>query len=180
MRNRIWLAAVAVTLALPLAAAGQESVAEAARKAREKKAASKAAAAKRSYTNDNLPAAGRVNVIGGETAAAGTESTATQAGAAADPNSEQAWRTRFSEARAALANAEKELAVLQREIGQSQVQYYDDPQKALEQQTRRTEINEQRRKIEEKQKEVASLKQALDDLETELRRAGGNPGWARP
>jgi predicted RNase H-like nuclease (RuvC/YqgF family) len=78
-----------------------------------------------------------------------------------------------------LAKAEKELDVLQRELDKNQVQYYSDPQKALIQQHDRSDINDHQAKIDAKKKEIDSLNQELANLEDELRKAGGNPGWAR-
>jgi hypothetical protein len=68
---------------------------------------------------------------------------------------------------------------LQRESEKSQVQYYSDPQKALMEQNTRKDINEKNAKIEQKKLEIANLKQQLDDMEVELRKSGGDPGWAR-
>jgi len=96
-----------------------------------------------------------------------------------DKNPEAYWRKRFQKAHDDLSKAEKELDVLQRELNKNQVQYYSDPQTALMQQNNRTDINEGATKIAAKQKEVDSLKQQIADMEDELRKSGGNPGWAR-
>jgi len=69
--------------------------------------------------------------------------------------------------------------VLQREQDKAQVQYYADPQKALSEQYSRKDINDKDAKIAAKKQEIAQLKQGLDDLEDELRKSGGDPGWAR-
>jgi chromosome segregation ATPase len=96
-----------------------------------------------------------------------------------DPNSEKAWRKRFSNQRAKIAKAEKELDILQREDEKAQVQYYPDPQKTMTEQNTRKEINEKTAKINAKKQEIAQLKQELDDLEDQLRKSGADPGWAR-
>jgi predicted RNase H-like nuclease (RuvC/YqgF family) len=96
-----------------------------------------------------------------------------------DPNGEKAWRKRFQDQRDKIEKAEKELDVLQREEEKALVQYYPDPQQALSQQNTRGEINSVHAKIDAKKQEIEQLKQSLDDLETELRKAGGDPGWAR-
>jgi chromosome segregation ATPase len=96
-----------------------------------------------------------------------------------DPKSEAYWRKRFGARRDKLAQAEQELNVLQRELDTNQVQYYSDPQKAMMQQHDRSDINEQTSKIDAKKREIESLKQQLSDMEDDLRKAGGDPGWAR-
>ena len=68
---------------------------------------------------------------------------------------------------------------MQKELNKDQVQYYSDPQKALMQQHDRSDINERTAKIDAKKKELDALNQKLSDMEDELRRAGGDPGWAR-
>ncbi len=75
--------------------------------------------------------------------------------------------------------AEKELDILQRESDKAQTQYYNDPTKALMEQNSRKDINDKKAKIDQKQQEIANLKQQLSDMEDELRKSGGDPGWAR-
>lgn len=198
-----WTALALCLLALPACAQQQGSsqqtgdpVADAARKAREEK--KNAVKPKKVYTDDDVkPALPDKPAIQNATAA--TASVAGQAGAAGapgaaaassaqkpgdskengDPNSEKAWRKRFADQRAKIEKAEQELDVLQRELDKSQVQYYNDPQKALNEQNNRQEINDKTAKIEAKKKEIEELRQGVDDLEAQLRKAGGDPGWAR-
>jgi len=157
----------------------QESLAEAARKAREeKKALPKAATV---FTNDNLPpegAAPKPQV----TAAAAGEAPAPPAGEAPKVLSgtdEKGWRTRFADLRHKLEQDQADLAVMQRELGVLNEQYYSDPNKAMREQFSRDEINKKTADIEARRKQVAADQQAIDDAETELRQAGGDPGWAR-
>jgi hypothetical protein len=89
------------------------------------------------------------------------------------------WRKRFREQHDKIARAEKELDILQRETEKAQVQYYPDPQKALEEQYSRKDVNDKDAKIAAKQQEIAQLKQGLSDMEDALRAAGGDSGWAR-
>jgi uncharacterized protein YceH (UPF0502 family) len=71
------------------------------------------------------------------------------------------------------------LDILQRELEKSSVQYYADPTKAMKEQNSRAEVNDKTAKIDAKKNELAQLRQQLDDMEAELRKAGGDPGWAR-
>jgi chromosome segregation ATPase len=177
-----------------------DPVADAARKAREQK--KEAPKPKRVYTNDDVAniRSAPINVLG--TPPASTQETSadnkpkdTEAkpdtktpdgqqpakpGTSEPQESEEAkWRKRFKEVRDKLARAEKELEILQREDNKAQVQYYSDPQKALNEQYSRKDINEKNAKIAAKRQEIQDLKQRLSDLDDELRKAGGDPGWAQ-
>jgi hypothetical protein len=165
-----------------------DPVADAARKAREQK--KNAAKPKKVYTDDDVSKAAPTatsapdNSSGapaGGAAAAGGSGTAGGGGAAGqdNPNGEKAWRKRFQEQRDKIAKVQRELDVLQREEVKAQVEYYPDPQKTLMEQNTRKEINTKKAKIDAKQAELDQLKQGLIDLEDQLRKAGGDPGWAR-
>jgi chromosome segregation ATPase len=166
---------------------GRDPVADAARKAREDK--KNAGKPKKVYTDDDVkPAAAAAATTAtaapgdasgaGATGAAGSQKT-DDSGPKEDPNGEKAWRKRFKEQRDKLAKAETELDVLQRESQKSLIEYYPDPQKALTEQNTRKEINDKQAKIAAKQQEIAQLKQGLEDLEEQLRKSHGDPGWAR-
>jgi chromosome segregation ATPase len=194
MRVKLWIKALVMSSALCLAGlpatAQQQSssqqgtgdaVADAARKARESK--KDAPKAKRVITDDDLKKAtpDTVSTVGpGSDGATATTVQATgDAAKAQDPNSEAAWRRRFKDAHDQIAKAEKELDILSRELEKAQTEYYPDPQKAMKEQNSRAEINDKTARIDAKKKEIAQLKQALDDLEDQLRKSGGDPGWAR-
>jgi len=68
---------------------------------------------------------------------------------------------------------------MERELGVLDVQNYNDPLKALQQQLTRSDINEKTAKVEAKKKEIEADQQAISDAENDLRKAGGEPGWAR-
>lgn len=192
MQTKEWvktaiLAVGLCVLAMPVCAQSQGSsqqtgdpVADAARKAREEK--KNATKPKKVYTDDDVKSATPQPTPAAATAANTAASTAQKpadAGPADDPNGEKAWRKRFAEQHGKIDKAQQELDVLQRELDRSQVQYYNDPQKALTEQNNRAEINDKTAKIEAKKKEIEQLRAELDDLETQLRKAGGDPGWAR-
>ena len=205
MRVKLWVKAFVIVAGICfsglLAAARQQGstlqqtgdpVADAARKAREAK--KDAPKPKKVYTDDDIkrsapepiatpPApAGNASGATAGTPAGAAATTAQGAGEATkkeDPNSEAAWRKRFQEQHDKIDKVEKEIDVLQREIARAQTQYYADPQKAVKEQNSRTEINDKLSKLEGKRKELGELQQGLTDLEDQLRKSGGNPGWAR-
>jgi hypothetical protein len=157
-----------------------DAVADAARKAREEQKATPKP--KKVYTNDDMPTnpadTTTAAVKGGDTAA--TQGGPDNAGDADnDSSGEKFWRKKFKKAHEKLAQAEQELSVLQRELDKNQVQYYNDPQKALMQEYNRSDIGEKTAKVDAKKKEIEGLKQQLSDMEDDLRKAGGDPGWAR-
>jgi chromosome segregation ATPase len=160
---------------------GSDPVADAARKAREDK--KNAAKPKKVYTDDDVKpaasaAAATTGAAAGATGAAGQQK-AGDAAAREDPNGEAAWRKKFKDQHDKIAKAETELDVLQRELQKAQTEYYPDPQKAMTEQNTRKEVSDKMAKIDAKKQEIAQLKQGLDDLEDQLRKSGGDPGWAR-
>ena len=165
-----------------------DPVADAARKAREEKKV--APKPKKVFTDDDVAPRVEAPAPPPSAAAAPTGSTtpavslAKQAKAGAeqekeDPNSEAAWRKRFADQRRKISDAESELDVLQREAAKADLQYYSDPQKAMNEQLTRNEINEKNDKIAAAKKKIGDLKQQLSDMEDQLRASGGDPGWAR-
>jgi len=203
MRTRILLLSATILvffgLAAGIAPAQQASpqqqsgddVAAAARKAREQQKT--ATPPKKVFTNDDIPSVPQnpapsvpQNQPAAETKTEGAPDKSPAAAAGEekpnpeeDKNSEAYWRKRFKQLNAKISTAEKELDVLQREQDKDQVQYYNDPQKALMQQYNRSDINDRKSKIDAKQKEIDTLKQEHANLEDELRKSGGDSGWAR-
>jgi chromosome segregation ATPase len=186
---------VAALAGLPLVASPQQdssqqstgdAVADAARKAREQKKKD-TAKPKRVYTDDD------VNHLTSGAPTPSTEAAGTPEDSAKTPDAQAAkdagktgepgedpetkWRKRFKDVYSNLARVEKELDVLQREDSKAQTQFYTDPQKALAEQYNRKEINEKDAKIAAKKKEVEQLKQQISDMQDELRKSGGDPGW---
>lgn len=197
LRKTLGLALLAFLVCVPARTQQQNSqqsgsgdpVADAARKAQEKK--KDAPKPKKVYTEDDISTKkSDISVVGPAPAQQDTTAAQANPGQAKtdansktaqkeDPNSEKAWRARFGELRTRIATAEQELAVLQREENKADVQYYPDPTKAMKEQYSRDDINKKAAKIEAKQKEIAALKQQWDDMEDQLRKSGGDPGWAR-
>ena len=169
-----------LALATPAQDQSGDDVAAAARKAREKQKQETKPA--KVFTNDDFPS---VPTPPPPAAAAGTKTEGTPETAAPTGEEKQTsgpeavWKKRFRVLRDKLSQQEKELEVLQQELNNTQVQYYSDPQKAMQQQYDRSDINEKTAKIDKKKQEIADTKQQLSDLEDELRKSGGDPGWAR-
>jgi DNA repair exonuclease SbcCD ATPase subunit len=173
--------------AAPAQTAPVDPLVAAARKAREQKKDQPKPA--RVFDNDNIPTQGGVSAVG---STPGGEST--EGGAAAEPggdqaagktaappsgNDEKAWRERFTRLRKKLEQDQADLEIMQRELGVLDVQYYNDPMKGMQQGYTRSDINEKTAKIDEKKKQIEADQQALSDAEDELRRSGGDIGWAR-
>jgi predicted RNase H-like nuclease (RuvC/YqgF family) len=135
------------------------------------------------FTNDNIPTSTTGVSVVGQTPAASDQSTTsdTQASEAdKDKNNDEAtWRKRFADARHKIDQDTSELSVMQRELSELNVQYYPDPSKAMAQAYSRSDIINKQNAIDAKQKELEADKQALSNLEDELRKAGGDPAWAR-
>lgn len=161
--------------------APQDSLAEAARKAREQKKL--AAKPGKVFTNDNIPTAGGISSASSSAAPSGkeaaTDATPASSSSSASANDEKSWRDKFAQLRQKLDRDKETLDVMQRELGELSVQYYSDPSKAMQQQLSRDDINKKTAAIDAKKKEVDADQQAIDDAEDDLRKAGGDPGWAR-
>jgi hypothetical protein len=183
----------------PTSSSQSDSLGDAARKARaQKKDPSKPA---KVFTNEDVGSLkGTISVIGNEPApgtgafktaeknddkkpANGADAKATNGADLKDakkeqPKDEPYWRAKFAAARKTLAEDTKELDILQREFNLKQEQYSQDPNWAMREQNSRADINKTQSEIETKKQDIEKDKQALSDLEDELRKAGGNAGWA--
>lgn len=166
--------------ASPPTTTDHESLAEAARRAREQKKDSPKQA--KVITNDNIPKEGGISAVGEEPPAASDAENPAADGAKSDKaagSDEKKWRARFEKLHHKLEQDQADLDVMQRELGVLDLQYYNDPVKGMQQGLTRSDINEKTAKIAAKQKEIDADKQAISDAEDDLRQAGGDPGWAR-
>jgi DNA repair exonuclease SbcCD ATPase subunit len=173
--------------AAPAQTAPIDPLVAAARKAREQKKDQPKSA--RVFDNDNIPTQGGVSAVGsapgGESIAGGAaaepdgDQAAGKTAAPASGNDEKTWRERFARLRKKLEQDQADLEIMQRELGVLDVQYYNDPMKGMQQGYTRSDINEKTAKIDEKKKQIEADQQALSDAEDELRRSGGDIGWAR-
>lgn len=145
------------------------------------------------FTNENLPrGAAGFSVLGtsasGSATEAGVAAGAEGKAAAGEDTSkecdEKCWRGKFREARSKIREAEREVDILQREYNLARTQFYQDPNQAVrEQYSGNTaggrELQEILQKMDAKKAAIAQLKRELSNLEDQLRREGGQPGWAR-
>ena len=74
---------------------------------------------------------------------------------------------------------QRELDVLEKKLSQSQMQYYPDPNKALQEQFSRADINKKTDEIEKKKKQVDADDKAITDLQQQCQREGCPAGWLR-
>jgi hypothetical protein len=156
----------------------QDSLADAARKAREAK--KEPAKPTHVFDNDNLPASGGISTVGTEKGAKEGDAAANDATKAASPNNEKTWRDKFAKLRAKLKRDQDDADVAQRELGVLDVaNYNNDPVKTMQQELTRDDINKKTADIAAKRKQIEADQQAIDDAEEELRKSGGDVGWAR-
>lgn len=168
------------------ASAPQDPLAEAARKAREQK--KEEHKIPRVFTNDNLPTSGGISTVGQAPAPAATPAapgSATPGGkkpgspAAASGDDEAKWRETFATLRHKLEQDQQNLDLLQRELGTLDTQFYGDPNKQLQQQLTRSDIDKKTAEIDKAKDQVAADQKAIDDAQNDLRASGGDPGWGR-
>ncbi len=165
-----------------------DSLGDFARRQREERAR-EARKPARVYTNDNLPARpkeeGRTVSSGISTQSAApsekkTETTSSGgASESSDRHDEKYFRSRMSELQHRLDIHKRELETLQQKLGLNQTQFYNDPNKTLQQEFNRSDVNKLNDDINKKKEQIAQDEKDMDDLRDQLRREGGNPGWIR-
>lgn len=148
----------------------------------------------RVFTNDNLPhgpGSGGISVVGsmaavtpsqagppaGEAAAGTTAGTSTAE--SSGTHDEKYYRKRMSELRAQLELHQREFSVLQQKQGQGEMQYYSDPNKTLQQEYSRSDINKRGDELAQKQAEIDADNRAIEELQDQLRHEGAPSGWLR-
>jgi hypothetical protein len=191
MQARNWMAATALLVSAPLALAAQQQQSSAPAQQQNQKqshgqakpqstanqspivaASIKARQNQKNsapvvYTNENLPRASAISVVGNSTPTdPGAQAQADAADARAD---EQMWRQKFADARLKLQQDREKLTVLQNEFNQlGMVRYFNEADAVSKQQA-----------IADQQKQINDDQKAIDDLQDALRKAGGDPSWAR-
>jgi len=199
---------VAAVLLLAAAVCAQ-SLGEIARQERAKKGVAAPAKASRVFTNENLPRQGGLSTSDtgaapkakageakegeakegeakaegkeGEKKTEGKEGEKKTEGEAAKPTAEveKEYREKAAKLRDALATEERRLDVLQRESNLAGIQYYSDPNRAMNEQYSRNELNTRQAEIDKQKATVEAARRAISSLEDELRKKNLPPGWAR-
>lgn len=133
------------------------------------------------FTNQNLPHAGDLSLVGPPPAAETPAATAPAENTTATPGAEaeKQWREKFAQARTKLADDSRDLNLTQRELNLAQVQYYSNPNQELQQEYSRANINRLTSRVAALKSAVVADQAALDELGEELRRAGLPPEWGR-
>jgi hypothetical protein len=157
-------AALTAALLALAASTHAQSLGEAARREQEKKKPAPASPAP-TYTEDDLKSPKRKSAATSVLTATGTRTPSPSPSPEAEPDRarlEREWRARFREARARIAEADA---------------------RAWEERIEVVYVSgipvQQKVRVKVETSEVRAAKKALDDLEEELRRSGGLPGWGR-
>ena len=175
------------------APAANPSLGDMARQERAKRMKAMQEKSVRIWTNDNMPArpasGGGVSVAGQMSPqassqeptapAASAETAAGSEESASGEHDESYYRKRMSELQARQETHERQLSVLQQKQSQNQMQYYNDPNKTLQQEYSRSDINKAGDEVTKKQQEITDDQKAIDDLRDQLRREGHPAGWLR-
>jgi hypothetical protein len=149
-----------------------QSLADVARKLRAQQGQTTTAG--KTFTNDDVAAARAAGGVTVETGGSGSSAETTDSSGA---HGEKYFHSKYSQLLAQKQMDERQLDVLQKQMNKNNVQYYADPNVALQQQYSREDIQKNQDEIDKKKQEIADVDQALSDLQDELRRDGGNPSW---
>lgn len=146
------------------------------------------------YTNDNIPRQGGLIIMGGPSAASEGEASTSGNGkpaaagetakpaageAASGVHDEKYYREQMKELQSQKEMHERELAVLEQKLSLNETQYYDDPNKTLNQEYSRGDINKKQDDIDKKKQQIAQDEKAISDLEAQCQQEGCPPGWLR-
>ena len=182
-RIEFMLAVSTVVLASALGAAAQsESLGDQARAARNEKRP----AAKKVYTNDNLPTSASISVVGPLAQSSSDErpeakldekekepAKESKTAEKKTPQDEQGWRDQIAEQKKKIASLEKDLDLAEREYKVMASEYYADAGFQLRNPEKWAKDDAKfRAEIADKQKKLEELKNQLPDMEEQARKAG--------
>jgi hypothetical protein len=151
------------------------SLADYARKQKEQDKSSHLSPNPRVYTNEDVqPLKGDAGVKVADTPQAPKEGAPSAAS-----HGQKYFRTAYAKILAQKELHQRQLEVLQKKLSQQNVQFYPDPNKALKEEYSRDDIKKTQADISAKQQAIQQDDQAVSDLQEQLRRDGGDPGWLR-
>ena len=122
------------------------------------------------FSNDNLPQTtpGSISVVG-KPGDASISSASSHSGVGNQRSPEEKeWRQKFATAREKLQHDQEQIPVLKDELAQLASDHFDEDQ-----------ILKKQKEIFDMQKQLQVDRQAISDLEDALRKAGGDPAWAK-
>ena len=101
---------------------------------------------------------------------------------AEEPHGEKYFRREMSKLDDRLETDQRELDVLQQKLGQNQMMYYPNPNRGLYEEsgpTAMSDVHALQDQVEKKKKDIEKDEEAIENLQEQLRREGGDPGWLR-
>jgi hypothetical protein len=177
--TRLIVCCAAIALGWTVSARSEESLAEIARKEKERRERQKTGSVKE-FTNSDL----KVHEEEGEetpepSSTSSSASSSSGAGSAGSSDSnEETWRARAGAARAAVAAAKKRLSALEEEYAQIGTKRLGstDTMEILALQEKERQLQED---IEKAREDVTTQEERLQELEDEARKQQIPPGWLR-
>jgi hypothetical protein len=131
------------------------------------------------FTNDNLPTSKEGVSESGAPGKSSADASPGGSKGGAQGHDEKYFRTRMSTLQDQLDTDKRELEVMQQKLGQNQMQYYPDPNKSLQQEYSRGDVNKLTANIDAKKQQIANDEKAIDALRDQLRQEDGDPSWLR-
>lgn len=150
--------------------------------ARDLKASQKAANVAPLYTNDNLPRGDAgLSILGPSTLSTSASEASAPLGGGSQASIQQIayLRGELASAQKQLQLHQRELAVLQQQIGQSKMQWYPNPSQTLMQEYSRQNVAGLADKIGQKKQQLAQDQQAVQDIDDQLQHAQAQYGWVQ-
>lgn len=130
------------------------------------------------YTNDNLPTGDGISVLGPADADGKTQYGALSAKASLANEQRMAYlRGRLAQLQEHLQLHEREVDVLNQQLGQSRMQWSPNPNETLRQEYSRQNVNNLAGKIDQKKQQIASDQKEIQSLQNELQQDQSRFGW---
>jgi hypothetical protein len=152
-----------------------QSLADAARQAKANQDKPKA---KKVYTDENMSSVGgTISVVGDKSSSRSTGDSDNSGGApSASGKTEAYWRGRASAIKNEIASTDQQIDSVKAEIAKSGAASFD-PSSGLSQGV--IIVHDRNAEVKQLEERKQGLERQLDDLADEIRKAGGDSGWAR-